>query len=178
VTGSVAFSLQAAARLELGVRTRLERDDEMCPCHSTRHDLTGLSISSSWPSRHRLRARERPRRASDAGRPESPGGHGAQPLGLGRPARRLPAGEYSPAQPPWQRSEGCCTCEYCVAETDNDLGVNPSCRPPAGEYSPAQPPWQRSEGCGMCECCVAETDKHLGISPSCQQQKQKAGQQQ
>ena len=48
------------------------------------------------------------------------GGHGAQPLGPGWPARRLPAGEYSPAQPPWQRSEGCCTCEYCVAETDSD----------------------------------------------------------
>ena len=31
------------------------------------------------------------------------GGHGAQPLGPGWPARRLPAGEYSPAQPPWQR---------------------------------------------------------------------------
>ncbi len=56
------------------------------------------------------------------------GGHGAQPLGLGRPARRLPAGEYSPAQPPWQRSEGCGMCECCVAGTDSDLGVSRSCQ--------------------------------------------------
>ena len=44
------------------------------------------------------------------------------------PSCRLPAGEYSPAQPPWQRSEGCGMCEYCVAETDSYLGISQSCK--------------------------------------------------
>ena len=44
------------------------------------------------------------------------------------PSCRLPAGEYSPAQPPWQRSEGCGMCECCVAETDKHLGISPSCQ--------------------------------------------------